>query len=278
MNYPEGVYLVLEGGLGNQLFMYAAARSICLDFNLPLFIDIQTGFLKDHRYQRTLKLDLFKVSYTHTIIEEMDFISFNILNRIKIIFRRLPSQQRFYISDHYPQNFRNLRLRTFLLKGYWQSERWFIKYQSILRKEFEFKNQPSEEILLMKSDIDKKECSVALHLRTKDYQNKLDHKYYDQAINMFTTTFNNPFFYIFSDDLTSAIPYENLGENFKVISTHNDHEDFYLISQCKHQIIANSTFSWWAAWLNSFPEKLVFVPQNWGFNIEIPSGWTIINN
>ncbi|HSU50429.1 MAG TPA: alpha-1,2-fucosyltransferase, partial [Segetibacter sp.] len=116
----------------------------------------------------------------------------------------------------------------------------------------------------------------------QDYHGTLNEEYYQKAINKLTSLSPNPTFYIFSDDVEWVKDKLLLKRPAEFITgevTKNHYEDFYLMSQCKHNIIANSSFSWWAAWLNPNPDKIVIAPKKWFNNAPyntndlIPQSW-----
>jgi hypothetical protein len=176
-------------------------------------------------------------------------------------------------------------------EGYWQSEKYFDKVQSELRRLYTFNFEKlSSETLDYLSSI-KSTNSVSVHIRRADYLQHEDFyggictfEYYRNAIKYFMKNIDNPIFYFFSDDIEWVVEqFENLPiYKFVNINHSNDNwQDMYLMSQCNHNIIANSTFSWWGAWLNSNPKKLVLAPRKWSNmyeNIDIyPPDWIKIS-
>jgi Glycosyl transferase family 11 len=179
------------------------------------------------------------------------------------------------------------------LNGYWQTEKYFPAVSDRLRQEFQFRYlQDSKSRML--SDLIGQTSSVGLHIRRGDYLSNsanlefhglcgLD--YFEQAIRQIGDRVNQPYFFIFSDEPEWAR--ENLKLSYPTtIVDHNcgdhDYQDLRLMSQCQHQVIANSSFSWWAAWLNENPDKVVIAPSRWFNNAAIdtkdliPSSWTRI--
>jgi hypothetical protein len=176
------------------------------------------------------------------------------------------------------------------LEGYWQSDKYFSDIRDILLNEFYVK----DKINVVKKELEEKICntnSVSLHLRRGDYVSNhitnLYHglcslDYYKKAVDQIVQKISNVHFYIFSDEPVWV------KENFKLDypvtiidnnSVSSDYEDLRLMSLCHHNIIANSSFSWWGAWLNKNPGKIVYAPQKW-FNDRsldtqdlIPESW-----
>lgn len=160
----------------------------------------------------------------------------------------------------------------FFVDEYYQNEKYFIDIADEIKKEFVLKNDFSAKAKEYLQRIENSN-SVSLHIRRGDYvANKkinayhgvcgLD--YYNEAMKIIKEKINNPIFFVFSDDIHWAE--ENLkGTEFVFVSCPEieDVEELILMSKCKHNIIANSSFSWWGAWLNKNPEKIVIAPKRW---------------
>ena len=157
--------------------------------------------------------------------------------------------------------------------GYYQNERYFKDIENIIRKEFTLKNSLSESAEKIYSDIKNKPDSVSVHIRRGDYISdpsaNANHgtcsvEYYENALSIIRKKVKSPTFFIFSDDISWVK--ENLKiENAIYVSNPEikDYEELILMSKCKHNIIANSSFSWWGAWLNQNSNKIVIGPKQW---------------
>jgi len=158
--------------------------------------------------------------------------------------------------------------------GYFQSEKYFLSIRNILIKSFTLKSTLSVEAQQIKKVIEASGVSISLHVRRGDYINNsttnkihgtcpLD--YYQNAMSLLNEKYDEIQYFVFSDDI--AWVKKNLPiENAVYVSKEGNripHEDIYLMSQCKHNVIANSTFSWWGAWLNNNPQKTVIAPERW---------------
>ena len=178
----------------------------------------------------------------------------------------------------------NTNSSNLYLEGYFQNPVYFQNLRSALINEFSFpkRSGQTKEIELK---IQKTKNPVAIHIRRGDYTKPeiqsyhgiLPLNYYKQSIELIKSKVENPIFYIFSDDPEWCE--DNLasitGKNI-IKGTTQAWEDMYLVSKCKHQIIANSSFSWWGAWLNSNLEKIVIAPKNWFNHMEtdiLPEEW-----
>ncbi|MFA6925326.1 MAG: alpha-1,2-fucosyltransferase [Bacteroidales bacterium] len=177
--------------------------------------------------------------------------------------------------------------------GYWQSEKYFKDVENIIRKEFTFKNPPHGKNEELSREI-KSNNSVSIHIRRGDYINNpavhkdfhiCDIDYYLRSIAYISKQITNPIFYVFSDDISWVK--ENLKMPYSMIfvdsnTSQNNFEDMRLMSLCKHNIVANSSFSWWSAWLNENKNKIIVAPKEW-VRIKnyitrdiVPEGWNRI--
>lgn len=259
---------VLKGGLGNQMFQYAFGRTIADRLGEDLAIDI-TSYkqLKKRKYE----LDCFPVRINKIITNSPSKLVSLIQSKFPItnvLFGRYYEEgfAKHIFSDNIGKNSK--------ISGYWQDERYFLSNQNNIRKDFQFKNAFSEYYRSLQSSM-LKSNSVSLHVRRGDYVTELDVnntignldiKYYIDSIDYIKSKVKKPKFFVFSDDIDWCI------ENFKKIDASiyfvssklgKPAEELNLMSQCKHVIIANSTFSWWGAWLNEYSNKMVIGPKNW---------------
>jgi hypothetical protein len=159
------------------------------------------------------------------------------------------------------------------LSGVWQSEKYFRDYEKNIRKEITLKNAPSPEFERMKRQITQNQ-SVSIHVRRGDYVTKAktnslhgtcSPEYYRLAIKEISNNLTSPTFFIFTDDVTWTKENLQIKQNNIYVSGNkfSNAEELILMSMCQHNIIANSTFSWWAAWLNTNPHKVVIAPKQW---------------
>lgn len=258
------------GGLGNQLFQYAAGKALAVQNNTGLKLDL-TAF--DQYKLRNFELDRFKVSYTVASEEEIEnYKATTPFQRIRSRFTPV-SQKRFYKQPffRFDPAFSSLRSPVYL-QGYFQSEKYIAPVKESLRSELTFKEPPLPKIIAFAERL-RSENSVSVHVRRGDYKNAeslrvhgvLPDAYYQSAVrHVQKHTGGKTTFYVFSDDAEAAkklrLP------DAEIVSgriSQNHYEDFYLMQNCRHNVIANSSFSWWAAWLNNNPGKIVMAPQRW---------------
>lgn len=275
------VIVKLYGGLGNQLFQYALGRKIAAKNSASLKLDVLTGFENDF-YRRNYSLAYFNIQECFASLEEVAALTRPRMServRAKLL-RRPPRPPQTYIREkhfHFDPDVLNLPDGIYL-EGYWQSEKYFIDIQEIIRKEFTVKTELTDMNLKIAKDIIKTN-SICIHVRrlhgiSGDKVNvhavkthgssSLD--YYYSAIKYFSDKYSELHFFVFADDPEWA------KDNIKpdaptTYVTHNtsdkDYEDLRLMSNCKHFVIANSTFSWWGAWLNPRKDKIVLAPNQW---------------
>jgi len=276
----------IQGGLGNQLFQYALGRNLTIKNNVELKLD-RTDYDKKDRY-REYGLDNFNINSRIASVEEINRF-YNDWEKIKNKFTT-PYKRSVVVNLGYEFNKNILKLTdNVYLYGYWPSEKYFIEIRDILKNEFTLKKDLSKDSQNLTKELTEKN-SISIHIRRADYLKNekfskiftvLDLDYYRQSIKLIATKINNPIFYIFSDDIEWAksnlvIPYPVF---FSSTPNIPDYEELIIMSKCKHNIIANSSFSWWAAWLNDNPKKTIIAPKQWLKDPEIntkdliPSSW-----
>lgn len=262
------------GGLGNQMFQYAAGRSLALANGIQLKLDI-SGF-STYALHNGYELDLFHIDAKIATPEEV-FMLAGSQSRIPQFIRR---KLRLTKSSHILEAGKALGPSFFEIKapayleGYWQSYEYLEPFESQIRRDFTFKGALVGRNLETAERITNSNA-VSVHIRRGDYvTNQTFAKlhgfvgidYYSSAIQRIREEVSSPTFFIFSDDLDWARANLGLGEDAVFVS-HNtgrsSFEDMRLMSMCNHNIIANSSFSWWGAWLNGNRGKIVIAPRKW---------------
>lgn len=275
----EGVLVArIFGGLGNQLFIYAAAKRLALKNNIPLKLDILSGYENDpyNRHYCLRHFDIheeFADSYESFVLDNGEKRKYY----TRKINQLLPFSMKCYIEQQKPFESRLLNLNIkgkLYLQGYWQDERYFADIEQTIRKSFVITTPHDEENKAIAQRI-RKSKGVCLHARRLNYEYALPVEYYKKALGVISQQVENPHFYCFSDDpdwfhsLDIGHPYTIISHN----SEEKNYEDLWLMQQCRHYVIANSSFSWWGAWLNPDPEKIVIAPAQWGYDTAIPESW-----
>ncbi len=261
----------INGGLGNQMFQYAAGKALAQVKNTFLKLDVSQF---DREKLRSFDLLAFDTNIMFATRSEID----NLLpshNFEKALQYFSPYNKRtYYREKSFSFNNTFLKLgKNVYLKGYFQSEKYFSSEKDIIRNEFIFKPNLISHLSSLVYQL-KNFNSISIHVRRGDfskdpeiaeYHGTLEKDYYNKAIDLLRSKLSDPVFYFFSDDINwvkENLTYPNsvfVSDNI----TKNHFEDMYLMSQCRHNIIANSSFSWWGAWLNSNPDKIVIAPEKW---------------
>ncbi|MDC1455963.1 alpha-1,2-fucosyltransferase [Flavobacteriaceae bacterium] len=299
------VVVKLFGGLGNQMFQYATGRGIADKTNQTLKIETETGFIDDF-YERKYSLNHFNI--IENIVSPLELPQHIIGVPEKNVFLKRCIQ---YVNNRYPLlNYRYPRDGWMILHeknkmydqrvmtpsekkylvGYWQSEKYFLHIRDILINDFSLK-VPFHGINLEMVMKMSKTNSVSLHLRRlhgisngiessahNETHGALILDYYQNALNYIKERVSDLNIFVFSDDQDWARSNINLPFPTYFMDQNDDNHnylDLILMSKCKHQIIANSSFSWWGAWLNQNPSKIVISPRKWFVDDELNENDTI---
>jgi len=266
----------LMGGLSNQMFQYAAGRNLAHRLHGELKLDL-SWFEKDDL--RNYALGAFNIEEGFATAPEIKKLTVGqprpferLTNRLRRKSRKPPPTYVTEMHFHFDPHILNLSSSVYL-EGYWQCERYFFEIATLLRHEFTVKVPQKGQNKRMAEHIDS--CnSVSIHVRRGDYVSDPDinrvHgtcslQYYQRCVESMLERVPSPHFFVFSDDPDWVRGNLRLPAPL-IIVDHNkneDYEDLRLMSQCKHHIIANSSFSWWGAWLSSNKNKIVLSPKQW---------------
>lgn len=270
------IIIQLKGGLGNQMFQYALYRALKKK-GKTVKIDDVTGFVNDKLREPVLQG--YGIDYERATKDEVIALTDSKMDIFSRIRRKLTGRKTFRIDEESGRFDPNiLELENAYLVGYWQSEKYFAdeSVQNEIKEAFEKRPQELMNDTVSWTLLQQIECceSVSLHVRRTDYvdaehihiHNICSEKYYKNAIDKIRKEYPNAMFFIFTDDKEWCKKHFK-GRCFSVVELEEgpktDIAEMMLMSRCKHHIIANSSFSWWAAWLNDAPEKLVIAPNKW---------------
>jgi hypothetical protein len=274
----------IQGGLGNQLFQYATGRALSIRKKSELKLDL--SFFENPEYRKVYRLDKFNLPFT--VANTSEYCHLKNIGNIPLPFRILKRLGikifPYYKKTHLLENevlsileSENKLSRDYYLEGWFGNPNYFKGIREILQKEFNACQLLNPENIILQKEIIANN-SVAVHIRRKDYLTNnyfktLPRDYYIKSMNQLTNKINSPIFYFFSDDIHWVKEQFSNLSNVKFIeknstsdtkwSTTEDITDLMLIRSSKHQIIANSTFSWWGAWLNENPTKQIYYPAIW---------------
>jgi len=271
------VIIKLWGGLGNQLFQYAlylSYREKNINCKLDKSVYQTTQSHNGYELERIFNID---PQYASAV----EKLAVKPISKLRYKFFNYPYDEKKWGYGYY--NNRIPHLKFGYLKGYWQTEKYFKQVENKIREAFQFPALTDEANKAILKKI-KETNAVSLHIRRGDYllndrDWSIDIAYYKNAVVYINQKVQDPFFYIFSDDIEWAR--ENIKEpNIEFIDWNkkeNSYRDMQLMSNCLHNIIANSSFSWWGAWLNPNQTKIVIAPDNWagmeGTRNVVPKEW-----
>lgn len=271
--------LRMTGGLGNQMFQYAIYQEL-LSRGKEVCIDDFTEYDGSETHHKSIE-KVFGVTYRKGTLKEYNRLT----DSSKMIFKRVKrkllgrKQKVYQEKDAIKYEEKVFGYEDAYLIGYYQSEKYFADVHELIRKQFAFK----EELITDKAK-EYLECiesgnSISVHIRRGDYVKEkfapiyggiCTMEYYRSAMNYMRQNVDNPKFFFFTNDPEWVKA--NMMEDDCILVEGNDENagyiDMMLMSKCKHNIIANSSFSWWGAWLNSYSDKIVVAPSKWLNNTE----------
>lgn len=266
----------LNGGLGNQMFEYAHARSIQLRNNDIMALDLEGFTHSNPKYpKRHFSLRSFNIPEDVQILpnekckkliiaQAASKLNRKIANKVFEAFHiylwKTPQYKEFKIGD--------TKKGTFYFYGYWQSDKYFRDYEDIIRKELRVKTEPIPEAITYLRKVEASN-SVCVHIRRGDYvQGNMitcNENYYLSGMKYIANKINQECtFYIFTDDIDwvkDNIRFEHPVEYVKIDNP--DYEVLRIMYSCHHFVISNSSFSWWAQFLCDRPNKIVYAPAVW---------------
>lgn len=276
------IIVKLGGGLGNQMFQYATAKALSVTASTELKLDISHFERKiPKETPRNYRLDIFpnikeSIASKYEINKLIRQFNVDFLNKVYKNFNiKILNFNKKYIPERsilYSPIALNGK-RSIYLDGYWQSEKYFDTVSNVIQECFNLDFLYHHENLQPFIDRIQQEISVSIHVRRGDYatyhSNTIYHEiadlnYYKKAITRISETVSgNLTFFIFSDDIpwckkNLVIPFKHI-----FINTGEEYHDLFLMSNCRHHIIPNSSFSWWAAWLNRRNDKTIIAPKRW---------------
>ncbi|WP_300438554.1 alpha-1,2-fucosyltransferase [Christiangramia sp.] len=279
MSKKKPVIIEILGGIGNQMFQFALAKILAEKNDSELFID--TNFYKEtsqnlKNFPRYFSVGIFDLQFKLATEKEKIFFKHpslkNRLNRkLGLNYPKVFKEKSF----NFDPELLTMKAPIFL-KGYFQSYKYFAGTESKIRQLYEF---PVEKLDSRNEEIKSRiitKTSVSVHIRrgdyvenrkTQDFHGNCSVEYYKKAVEYLSATIKDFNLVFFSDDIEwvqnqfKDLPYEKKFVTGNLYE--NSWKDMYLMSLCDHNIIANSSFSWWAAWLNKNPEKKVVAPKKW---------------
>lgn len=267
----------IQGGLGNQMFQYSIGKILEQKFGNVLYLDIEyfNDQIKKRGFTpRKFELNIFNNDINYANQEMINsFLNQSLINKTKRLFN-LPNKK-IHIEEKF--KFDNTLFSNFppiYISGYFQSEKYFIDKKSYIKNIFSFPKVAIEENSTLLNEIYNTN-SVSVHFRRGDYvtdeitnqfHGTCQLEYYFRAFELMSRKLGSPKFYIFSDDIDwvkKSICHWDYNIFFVQNISDKNWNDMFVMSQCKHNIIANSSYSWWSAWLNDNKDKIVIAPKIW---------------
>lgn len=284
------IVMRIKGGLGNQLFQYASSYALANRLNQKLVFDPSfTANMTARNYklpllcvktnevisakQLPLKVTLLKNLYVNKACRVFDFAKHKCGKYVYWLETR----------DELQPDFFTIKEDELYVDGYFQSENYFKQYRLELLDQIKPNYEPEEEYIKVLDEI--QSCnSIAVHVRRSDFKKDncefhylLDEAYYIQAIQKIRSKVENPIFFWFSDDIKWVKEHIGANNDYRFVCIHTkycDIDEMMLMKNCNHIIAANSTFSWWAAWLNEHNDAIKIVPiKPYGMPQMIPPDW-----
>lgn len=275
-------YIYFMGGLGNQMFQYAFLKEWeALGRNAAADISWYKHFSKDARYELQQVFPNVSLPANNKLAAPVALLAFYGRKVQKRLLRKevMPFEEK----EHSCYDASIFDKTSGILQGYWQSEKYFQHAIDRVRNDFQFEIKDTG-LEKAAQTIRNTPHSVAVHIRRGDYidlneiyGNICTDEYYERAIQELKERYPNATFFFFSNNVEWVREHYK-GDNYRTVDTsmfesYENWYDLYLMSQCENNIIANSTFSWWGAWLNENPDKMVFAPKKWINIAPTPDIW-----
>lgn len=287
----------INGGLGNQMFQFAFYKALQHSNNNEVFIDLSA--YQGKQFQDGINLlhngfelpELFSITYQEAPLKDVKKLSTQPTNLLNRVLRKYFTKKTHFIDKNFGFNEELISKplpSNIYLEGYWQTEKYFSHIKDELLKDFSFKTPLSKKNLDILEDAGTETASI--HIRRGDYLktqtlNVCSKDYYLNAIKLLFSKANPKSILIFSDDIpwcksdlkleeyiTNILKLNNIKIFYIDWNTGKDsYQDMQLMSKCKYHIIANSSFSWWGAYLDPNPEKIVIAPSVWNLRELNPS-------
>ena len=288
------------GGLGNQMFQYALGNSLAKINHVDLRFDLRAyKNPKYHNPEGFLLGKLFDINIEQADAKDYTDVMgileplLRVKHRINLgrITKNFVQEKQLF---HFNESILEKTPTNAYLHGSWQSYKYVELFEKDLREKFSLKREliSKQSIDFVSSLTDKNSVSIQVRLKdyvenssTREIYNVCDDNYYRRCIDVIRQKVARPKFFVFSDDPEKAREID-IFKNFNIVDINKNSgswNDLYLMSKCSHNIIANSTFGWWSAWLNNNKKKCVLTPETWFANgLEttdlIPPSWKKIKN
>ena len=283
------IFIQSRGGIGNQLFQFSLAFALAQKFpNSKIYIDKTKYFFKKMHEGYLLDNLINIANKSNFEIESINL--FSLIKQISSIYLKFKVLKPIHtIIEEEPYIYQNLIFNrpVIYLNGYWQSYKYFINQNLMKKIVTDYLNLSLDKNIYI--PIKTEENNIAIHVRKGDYIGHPDYvqltqNYYLNAIDFIKAKCTNPKFYVFTDSINGLPKNFFFNNDFKVIKkNYTSVQSLALMSKCDHFITANSSFSWWGAFLGANKKKIILTPSDWftfqkNLNDFIPATWIKINN
>lgn len=290
------VFYQSNGGLGNQMFQYAIAKSIAINNNAKLYVDAQSMHRSDKIFKRNFQLDYVKISKA-SYLDQLSFKYSSIQSFLKKKYIPLVGNNNLLVIDerdhrYFHEDIANIKIhldQKILLRGYWQSEKYFKKNSEYIYNDLKLNKSKNNKFLEI-SELIQKSNSVAVGIRMyeevkgeKSFMGGVTNiNYYNSAIKKISKQIANPIFFIFSTENFPILKEIEIKQKKFYLTPENGFDNpleiLWLLSLCKNHIISNSSYYWWGAWLAemNYKNSLIYTPSNFSNIDAIPDRWIII--
>ncbi len=256
-DYNRTVTIRLKGGLGNQLFQYATARALAIENNAALYLDC--AWYKRANKNRDLKLTLFPIKAQLKDIKKAHRLGLKCAYSAMSIFHLNQVRYATEPASHNYIDFKKSPAKHIYMDGYWQATQYFENHRQLLLSELQ---APQNILSTLPPSIANN--TVSVHIRRGDYMHdKNAHVVTERYVRSAMARFNSEHQFLFFSDDIPWCQQTFKADNIAFANNPSDVHDLIHMSRCSHNIIANSSFSWWGAWLNTTPEKRVIAPSPW---------------
>ncbi len=274
--------ILLKGGLGNQLFQYSIAKHISLRTGYKIYLDLRDYDKKDRKEvdNRRYNLDEFNidaVTVSKCIYKNVNYVRSKMSSEVLPVSKNILKNIFLTYKEENPRLFDPEVLNlpgNILLIGYFQSEKYFKEIKDIIRKDISMAKKETKKIENKYKNI-KDRRSVAVHVRRGDYSRlgwSISKKYYRKAVKIMENIVGNIKLYFFSDNINWVKNNKNkiIGgtnvSNYYFVENESPCKDLMLMKMASHNIISNSTFGWWGAWLGEDEKSVVISPKRWVYS------------
>lgn len=275
----------MQGGLGNQLFQYALYENF-KEIGRDVKADI-TAY-QNGSEERCFELNKLGIKTVNADKKELHYYHADNSILLDRVLRYTFGRKKYIKEKSYDFCPKVLKFTDGYISGYWQSEKYFLKAAAKIRGKIIFQNVETNEIKVRIRQMERQN-SVSVHVRMGDYLacsalygGICTREYYDRAFLYILEHIENPVFYVFSDEPQKVAELLK-GYNYVLVTGNTGadaYKDMYLMSRCRHHIIANSTFSWWGAWLGENKDRIVITPSKWNnackTNEICKEGWVMV--